>query len=133
MGTDPDAILPALRCHLDLRGFQNVEIIEHDQGMFHATRLDVDHRWVKYVDQSIARTTRQSPHILPNLAGGLPNDIFSDLLGLPTIWIPHSYLGCSQHAPDEHVLKPVCQEGLRIMAGLFWDLGDENIAQPRSL
>ena len=45
-------------------------------------------------------------------------------LGLPTIWVPHSYPGCSQHAPDEHILLSVTEEALGIMAGLFWDLGE---------
>ena len=62
--------------------------------------------------------------MLPNFGGSLPNDVFSDLLGLPTIWLPHSYPGCSQHASDEHILLPVTEEALHIMAGLFWDLGD---------
>jgi len=54
----------------------------------------------------------------------LPNDSFVDILGVPTIWVPHSYRGCSQHAPNEHVLKPVCRDALRVMAGLFWDIGE---------
>ena len=61
---------------------------------------------------------------MPNFGGSLPNDVFSDLLGLPTIWVPHSYPGCSQHAPDEHILLSVTEEALGIMAGLFWDLGE---------
>jgi tripartite-type tricarboxylate transporter receptor subunit TctC len=60
----------------------------------------------------------------PHLAGSLPNDVFADLLGLPTLWVPHSYPACAQHAPDEHLLAPVAREGLRIMAGLYWDLGE---------
>jgi hypothetical protein len=28
--------------------------------------------------------------------------------------------GCSQHAPDEHILLSVTEEALGIMAGLFW-------------
>ncbi|MGA0925106.1 MAG: M20 peptidase family dipeptidase, partial [Lutimaribacter sp.] len=63
------------------------------------------------------------PHVLPNLAGSLPNHCFSEILGLPTVWVPHSYRGCSQHAPDEHVLAPVCRDALHCMAGLFWDIG----------
>jgi hypothetical protein len=43
---------------------------------------------------------------------------------MPTIWVPHSYTGCSQHAPDEHALAPVLREGLGMMAGLWWDLGE---------
>jgi hypothetical protein len=43
---------------------------------------------------------------------------------VPTVWVPHSYGGCSQHAPDEHLLAPIAREALAIMAGLFWDLGE---------
>ena len=61
--------------------------------------------------------------VLPNLGGSLPNDVFSEVLGLPTIWVPHSYAACSQHAPNEHILEPVSREALQLMTGLFWDLG----------
>jgi len=60
------------------------------------------------------------------LGGSLPNDVFTDGLGLPTIWIPHSYPACAQHAPDEHLLAPLARQALRLMAGLFWDLGDHD-------
>ncbi|WP_296761430.1 M20 family metallopeptidase [Sediminimonas sp.] len=123
VGTDPDDILPALRRHLDAHGFEQVEIAPHDRGFFRATRLAPDHPWVKFVARSLERTAGKAPHILPNLAGSLPNDAFADILGLPTVWVPHSYRGCSQHAPDEHVLKPVCRDALRLMAALFWDIG----------
>ena len=75
----------------------------------------------------IEQTTGRAPAILPNFGGSLPNDSFADVLGLRTIWIPHSYAGCSQHAPDEHLLGPIAREGLGIMAGLFWDLGEGNV------
>ena len=123
VGTDVDDILPALRRHLDAHGHKAVRIKPVDKGIFGATRLDPDHPWVDYVRTSLRRTTGNAPHVLPNLAGSLPNDCFADVLGLPTIWIPHSYLGCNQHAPNEHVLKPVCREGMQVMAGLFWDIG----------
>ena len=55
---------------------------------------------------SIRQTTGKAPAILPNFGGSLPNDVFSEGLGLPTIWVPHSYPGCSQHAPNEHILLP---------------------------
>jgi hypothetical protein len=60
----------------------------------------------------------------------LPNDIFTDVLNLKTIWVPHSYAGCSQHAPNEHLLAPIAREGLGLMAGLFWDLGDAETPRP---
>jgi hypothetical protein len=42
--------------------------------------------------------------------------------------VPHSYPGCAQHAPNEHLLAPIAREGLQIMAGLYWDLGEAGSA-----
>ena len=81
--------------------------------------------------RSIELSTGLSPALLPNLGGSLPNDVFADILGLPTVWVPHSYPGCSQHAPDEHLLAPVARQALQIMAGLYWDLGEEAALLPR--
>ena len=55
----------------------------------------------------------------------------AELLGLPTLWVPHSYPACSQHAPNEHLLGSVAREGLQIMAGLFWDLAEQGPAIAR--
>jgi acetylornithine deacetylase/succinyl-diaminopimelate desuccinylase-like protein len=123
VGTDPADIVPALRRHLDRHGFESVEVEQAHRGFFNATRLDPDHPWVRKAAASITDTTGKKPAILPNLGGSLPNDIFVDILGLPTVWVPHSYPACSQHAPNEHLLLPVAREGLQIMAGLFWDIG----------
>ena len=123
VGTQIDDILPALRRHLDAHGFGGVAILPEEGVAFEATRQPPDHPWVKRVATSITRTTGKVPHILPNLAGSLPNACFTDILGLPTVWVPHSYRGCCQHAPDEHLLKPVAREGLQIMTGLWWDIG----------
>jgi acetylornithine deacetylase/succinyl-diaminopimelate desuccinylase-like protein len=124
VGTATDEIIPALRRHLDRHGFTQVEVRRGGGGFFNASRLDPDDPWVRWAVTSIERTTGHAPTILPNLGGSLPNDIFVDILGLKTIWVPHSYAGCSQHAPDEHLLAPIVREGLGIMAGLFWDLGE---------
>jgi hypothetical protein len=42
--------------------------------------------------------------VIPNSSGGLPGDVFVDYLGVPLVWIPHSYNGCKQYGPDEHLL-----------------------------
>ena len=124
VGIDWEKVLPALRRHLDRQGFPMVEVAKSRDEVFHATRLDPDHPWVKWAVASIARTTNKNPAILPNLGGSLPNDIFSDLLELPTVWVPHSYPACSQHAPNEHLPVAIAREGLGLMAGLYWDLGE---------
>jgi acetylornithine deacetylase/succinyl-diaminopimelate desuccinylase-like protein len=126
VGVDPEDIVPALRRHLAREGFGTVSVTPARDGFFRASRLDPANPWVRWAAESIARTAGAGPAILPNLGGSLPNDVFAETLGLPTVWVPHSYAGCSQHAPDEHLLASVARDGLRLMTGLFWDLGESN-------
>lgn len=129
VGTDEARIVPALRAHLDAHGFERVMIEQPaESGRFGATRTDPDHPWAQWVKASFETTLGKSnapkPAVLPGIGGGVPNDAFKDILGLPTIWVPHSYAGCSQHAPDEHILMSVAQSAAELMAGLYWDLGE---------
>lgn len=132
VGTEVDDIIPALRRHLDRNGFPQVTLREGQGGHFFASRLDPADPWVVWVKDSLQRTAGRAPTILPNLGGSLPNDIFADVLKLKTIWVPHSYAGCSQHAPNEHLLAPIAREGLALMAGLFWDFGDQDVRRPKA-
>lgn len=125
---DPADIIPALRRHLDRYGFQKVKISLGRDDSFKATRLDPDHPWARWAAASLATSLGYDPIILPNVGGSLPNDVFSEVLSLPTVWVPHSYPACSQHAPNEHVLPKVLREALGLMAGLYWDLGETGMA-----
>ena len=121
VGTDWEKLEQHLRTHLDAHGFSLVEIsVERGAP---ATRLNPDDPWVTWAIASLEHTTGKKTAVLPNLGGTLPNEVFADTLGLPTIWVPHSYPACSQHAPNEHLPVGVLREALSIMTGLYWDLG----------
>jgi acetylornithine deacetylase/succinyl-diaminopimelate desuccinylase-like protein len=122
VGTKVEEVVGAIRRHFDQCGLSMVGV--RAAQSFAASRADLGSPWIDWVKDSIRKTTGKQPALLPNFGGSLPNDVFSDGLGLPTIWLPHSYPGCSQHAPDEHILESVAAEALDIMAGLFWDLGE---------
>ena len=124
VGVEPEDFMPGLRRYLDVRGFEAVELSMTRDSYMRATRLSPDDPWVDWAISSLQKTTGKEPAVLPSLGGSLPNDVFADVLGLPTVWVPHSYASCSQHAPNEHMLAPVAREALRLMTGLFWDLGD---------
>jgi acetylornithine deacetylase/succinyl-diaminopimelate desuccinylase-like protein len=129
VGIDAKDIIPALQRHLLREGFPEVRVEDTGEEAMAATRLDPDAAWVRWAVSSLQQTTGRAPAILPNLGGSLPNDVFSEILGLPTIWVPHSYAACSQHAPNEHMLSPIAREGLGIMAGLYFDLGESDVPQ----
>ncbi len=126
-GTDTSQILPALRRHLDAHGFTQVEVSgppEANSGGFGASRTEPDHPWVTWTRDSMTRSMGETPAVIPSMGGSICNDLFTDLLGLPAIWIPHSYGACSQHAPNEHILMSITRTALPVMAGIYWDLGE---------
>jgi acetylornithine deacetylase/succinyl-diaminopimelate desuccinylase-like protein len=122
VGIDQDAIVDNLRAHLDAHGFADIEI-EGDGPRFSASQTPADHPAVRFATASLTETAGAPPVVLPSLGGSLPNEVFTDTLGLPTVWVPHSYPGCSQHAPNEHLPKAIFPDATGLMTGLYWDLG----------
>lgn len=120
---DPAGFEAALRAHLDMHHLQAVRI-ENAGIRMPASRTAPDHPWVRWAQTSMQRTLDKRVQVIPNSSGGLPGDVFVDHLGVPLVWIPHSYNGCKQHGPDEHLLIPAAREGIAAFAGLWWDLGE---------
>lgn len=126
-GTDVAGIRPAVERHLRAKGFDNVQVTDPpaaNDGGFPATRTEPDNPWVVWAVKSFQRTSNIKPAVVPQMGGSICNDVFTETLGIPTLWVPHSYASCSQHAPDEHILMSVSRSALELMAGLYWDLGE---------
>ncbi|WP_033790095.1 M20 family metallopeptidase [Pantoea septica] len=126
VGTDWENLVAHVDAHLRAHGFDAVQV-EFLRGS-PATRLDPQSPLVAWALESLAVSSGKKPALLPNLGGSLPNEVFSEILGLPTLWVPHSYPACGQHGVNEHMLKSVAREGLQIMTRLFWQLGEEGEA-----
>jgi acetylornithine deacetylase/succinyl-diaminopimelate desuccinylase-like protein len=114
-GTDDTGLEIALRDHLDSNGFGEVRITQ-EGPFFAASQTPVDHPAAQFVARAIAEGTGTAPVVLPSLGGSLPNDIFREGLGLPTVWVPHSYPDCSQHAPDEHLPRHLLEDATGTMS-----------------
>jgi acetylornithine deacetylase/succinyl-diaminopimelate desuccinylase-like protein len=127
-GTDVKAIIPALERHLEAGGHTLVTVTpppKDNDGSFRASRTEPDHPWAMFAQRSLERSSGGAkPAIVPSMGGSICNEVFTGILGIPAIWIPHSYTGCSQHAPDEHILMPLMRDALRLMTGLYWDIGE---------
>ncbi len=129
VGSQAGRIRELVLAHLADNGFEGISCTE--PVVMQATRLDPDNAWVRLALQSLEHSTGIKPALLPNLGGSLPNDVFACILGLPTVWLPHSYPACSQHAPDEHVLPALLRQGLGMTAALLWRVGEEAASLPR--
>ncbi len=128
--TDPIGFEAALRRHLDATGFNSVRI-EGAGVRMAASRTNPSDPWVRWAAGSMEQTLGKRVQVIPNSSGGLPGDVFVDHLGVPLVWIPHSYNGCKQHGPDEHLLRAPAREGLAAFTGLWWDLGEPGTPPPK--
>ena len=131
VGTDWQNIVANLQDHLDAAGFGIVRVQPSTGGnaaFFHAARTDPDHPWAKWMRAAVERTTGENCRMVPNSGGSICNDVFQDVLGIPFVWLPLSYTGCSQHAPNEHILWSLTREGMELVTGIYWDLGDPETA-----
>src|SRR5690606_38117397 len=102
-GTRVDQVIPALQSHLAAKGHTLVKVTPPpaiNDGTFAATRTEPDHPWAAFVNGSSGRSSNIKPAVIPSMGRSICNDIFTDDLGLPTIWLPHSYASCSLHWPD---------------------------------
>ena len=123
VGTDANEVISCLRSHLDHHGFKDIKIITENAINFEASRTNLNNIWLEKVEHILEKFHGDKIHVIPNLAGSLPNNCFTDILGIPTIWIPHSYKECSQHAPNEHVPVKLLKNSLLLMTDLYWNLG----------
>lgn len=127
-GTDEANITTHLRRHLDAHGFTNVKVDPPpagNDGRFYSSRTDPRHAFAQWMKSAVERNSNHACGVLPNGGGSNMTYILQYIVGMPCVWLPLSYAGCSQHAPNEHMLKPLMREGLRHVTGIYWDLGDE--------
>ncbi|GHG88628.1 M20 family metallopeptidase [Streptomyces lanatus] len=127
-GTDVDGAARAVAGHLAEHGYPMVDV--RLLGSFAASRTPLDDPWAHWARSALESVAGRPVAVLPNIGGSLPNAVFTDVLGLPTLWLPHSYPGCRQHAPDEHLLASIAREGMVLATGLFHALGHPSADLP---
>ena len=128
VGSRDDEFLEIIREHLDANGFDMVTISKpsgSNTPEFKAARTDPENPWARWAAKALEKSWGQKVAVLPNSGGSICNHTFQQHLGVPTIWIPLSYSACSQHAPNEHILKGLTREGMKLVTGVYWDLGED--------
>ncbi len=131
--TPQDTILPALREHLDANGFEEVQIEDppfENRGYFEPGRTDPDHPWAEWLKRAVGRVGGGPCGVVSCSGGSNVTGIIQAELGMPFAWLPMSYLACSQHAPNEHILRPLMRDGLDLITGVYWEMGEADGYRP---
>lgn len=119
---DPEEIAILLRRHLDLHGFNDIEIIIPEKGS-KAARTDLSLPIVKSVIKAMEKLHGIPPRIIPMSPGSGPMYKLSHQFGIPTMGFgvgnPHS----NKHAPNENINIKDFIEGIKMVATVIHELG----------
>jgi acetylornithine deacetylase/succinyl-diaminopimelate desuccinylase-like protein len=114
---DPETVHKALREHLDVHGFADVEI--RYLGGQRPARVDPDHPLVQLAARTAQEVYGNPASIVPIVGGSGPMWWFAGLLGLPVTSPGIEYPGIRAHAPNEHIRLADFGLGTRHLARLL--------------
>ena len=107
----PEEILVKLRHHLDLHGFQDIEV--KLVGGEKPARTDPDHPFIKLVNDAAREVYGVDPVVSPLSGGSGPVHPFVHVLGLPVAFSGIAYPDNRIHAPNENLLIPHLLKGIK--------------------
>ena len=120
MDQDPDEIEEKIRVHLKRRGFGDIEVKR--LGAVPPSRTPVDHPLGKAVVRAVEQAWGRRPVIVPNLGGTIPDYLFTQVLGLPSVWVPYAPHDEANHAPNESITLEGFINGIRSTAAALYQL-----------
>jgi len=120
MDQDPDEIEERIRAHLKRCGFGDIEV--RRLGAVPPSRTPVDHPLGQAVVRAVKQAWGRRPVIFPNLGGTIPDYLFTQVLGLPSIWVPYAPHDEANHAPNESITIEGFINGIRSTAAALYEI-----------
>ena len=99
---DPDDVAKLVRSHLDLNGFEDVQI-EIESGAEGPARSDMKHPFVRHVAEMARAAYGKEPVLMPLVPGSGPMHSFTQLLKVPVAVFGVGYEECRAHSPNENI------------------------------
>ena len=122
----PASVFEKIKRHIEAQGIRGAALIEVSN--YPPTRTPIDHPYVQTVFRAFQRmhaegVLEDAPVIQPNLGGSLGNHVFTDILGIPTIWVPYAQPHNGQHGPDENIQIDHFISAIKMAAAALTALG----------
>ncbi len=99
-GQDPDDIYQKLCAHV-ARHAPGVEV--RHLGDMKPSRTPVHHPLVQQVIAAVESAYRQPPVVAPALGGSLPDYVWTQILGVPSVLVPYANSDEANHSPNENI------------------------------
>lgn len=97
---EPEDIFNKLKKHIN-RYSPDVELIRHGSMKPSRTSYNVDA--VDTIKQAVENAYNQQPVLQPSLGGSLPDYVWTQILGIPSVLVPYANFDESNHSPNENL------------------------------
>lgn len=97
---DPDDILDKVKKHV-AQYAPDVEV--KLLSMRHPSRTSPDQEIVQVVKKAVEEAYDQKPVMQPSLGGGLPDYVWTEVLGVPSVIVPYANFDEANHSPNENI------------------------------
>jgi acetylornithine deacetylase/succinyl-diaminopimelate desuccinylase-like protein len=79
----------------------------------------VDHPFVCFVTELAREVFQREPLLYPRVVGSGPDYCFTQILGLPSVFVPYAGGNSETHGPNENMSLQAFFEGIFYSAALF--------------
>lgn len=114
----PSLALQLLRSHLDRRGFADVEIVDHKDGLMPA-RTSPTALIARSVVAALVQVHNVDPVVQPSSAGSGPMHELCGIHGIPVASTGVAWYGSRAHAPNESVRVADFIQGIKVIGRLL--------------
>lgn len=125
-GQHPDEIYRLLEAHLN-RHAPAAELTR--LSAVPPSRTALDNPFVGILAGAVQQATGVHPFVVPSLGSSLPNYVFTDILGMPSILVPYANPDQNNHAANENFELSRFKDGMRICATILDHVGRSGIPQ----
>ncbi|RIU90184.1 M20/M25/M40 family metallo-hydrolase [Oceanobacillus picturae] len=97
---DPNDILEKFIKHVHKHA-PGVEVVSH--GSMKPSRTSPDLEVVKVVKEAVKEAYHKEPVLQPSLGGSLPDYVWTQILGVPSVIVPYANSDEANHSPNENL------------------------------
>lgn len=118
---EPEDIFNKLKKHIN-RYSPDVELIRHGSMKPSRTSYNVDA--VDTIKQAVENAYNQQPVLQPSLGGSLPDYVWTQILGIPSVLVPYANFDESNHSPNENLNIDNFFDGIICTCSVIQELGE---------
>lgn len=118
---DPDDIYQKLCRHVKKHA-PTVEVLH--QGDMRPSRTSAELEIVKVVVEAVRDAYSIDPLLVPGVGGSLPDYVWTQILGVPSVMVPYANADEANHAPNENMKVELFYKGISCTCHVLHRLGE---------